>query len=478
MASDDDDAFLSQFQQLLRRLNERPDDRPGTLTPLGERLQEHLGADPRHLPVVVEQVPPHRLIDLDLALEDVSAGTPSKTLGVTGGQARHHEDLASLIQNPYTRFAADAAVEYATVADGPRSTRQVVAMGLRLLRWRGKPLVALQRAANPRYGRSTAELEILASDVDTTTAFIDELRRRMNALSVVRGQVVTFGRDEYGQGIGPMTFLDRPDVSADAVILPTGVLERVRDHVVGVTENADALRARGQHLKRGVLLYGPPGTGKTLTVRYLLHELPEATTVLLQGGSLGLVAEAARLARALAPAIVVLEDVDLVAAERGTFGLQPMLFEVLDALDGIDGDADVAFVLTTNRADVLEPALAARPGRIDLAVEIPLPDAAARRELFALYAAGLPLRTAALEAAADEAEGETASFAKELIRRAVLRATLAGREVTDDDLAAALTELRESTEGVSRILFGGEPGGTAHPGGAGGGAAFIAGGFG
>ena len=180
-------------------------------------------------------------------------------------------------------------------------------MGLRLLRWRGKPLVALQRAANPRYGRSTAELEILASDVDTTTAFIDELRRRMNAL-------------------------------------------------------------------------------QTLTVRYLLHELPEATTVLLQGGSLGLVAEAARLARALAPAIVVLEDVDLVAAERGTFGLQPMLFEVLDALDGIDGDADVAFVLTTNRADVLEPPLAARPGRIDLA-EIPLPDAAARRELFALYAA-------------------------------------------------------------------------------------------
>ena len=86
-------------EMLLRRLNERPDDRPSTLTPLGERLQEHLGADPRHLPVVVEQVPPHRLIDLDLALEDVSAGTPSKTLGVTGGQARHHEDLASLIQN-------------------------------------------------------------------------------------------------------------------------------------------------------------------------------------------------------------------------------------------------------------------------------------------------------------------------------------------------------------------------------------------
>ena len=116
-------------------------------------------------------------------------------------------------------------------------------------------------------------------------------------------------------------------------------------------------------------------------------------------------------------------------------------------------------MLTTNRADVLEPALAARPGRIDLAVEIPLPDVAARRALFALYAEGLPLSAAALDRAADEAEGVTASFAKELIRRAVLRATLAGREVADDDLATALTELRESTEGVSRVLFGGEVGG-------------------
>ncbi len=456
----DDDAFLAQLHQLVRRLNERPDERPASLTPLGERVRDHLGVDPGSLPVVVEQVAPHRLIDLDLALDSLAGDDPTAlVLGISGGQARHHEDLPSLIQSPYARFTVDAAVEYATVADGPRSTRQVVAMGLRLLHWKGVPFAALQRGANPRFGRNAAELEILSPDIDTTTAFIDELRQRMNALSVVRGQVVTFGRDEYGQGIGAVTFLDRPDVSADAVILPSGVLERVRDHVAGVSENADALRAHGQHLKRGVLLYGPPGTGKTLTVRYLLHELPGATTVLLQGGSLGLVSEAARLARALAPSIVVLEDVDLVAAERGSFGLQPMLFEVLDALDGIDGDADVAFVLTTNRADVLEPALAARPGRIDLAVEIPLPDVAARRALFALYAESLPLTAAALDRAADEAEGVTASFAKELIRRAVLRATLAGREVTDDDLATALIELRESTEGVSRVLFGGEVGG-------------------
>ena len=124
----DDDAFLAQLHQLVRRLNERPDERPASLTPLGERVRDHLGVDPGSLPVVVEQVAPHRLIDLDLALDSLAGDDPTAlVLGISGGQARHHEDLPSLIQSPYARFTVDAAVEYATVADGPRSTRQVAA---------------------------------------------------------------------------------------------------------------------------------------------------------------------------------------------------------------------------------------------------------------------------------------------------------------------------------------------------------------
>ena len=83
------------------------------------------------------------------------------------------------------------------------------------------------------------------------------------------------------------------------------------------------------------------------------------------------------LARRLAPSVVVLDDVDLVAQERsyGPFGESSTLFELMNQMSGLGEDADVAFVLTTNRPDALEPALAARPGRVDLAVEIPLPDA-------------------------------------------------------------------------------------------------------
>jgi len=82
------------------------------------------------------------------------------------------------------------------------------------------------------------------------------------------------------------------------------------------------------------LLYGPPGTGKAPTVRHLLVRTPKATTVLLTGTSVQFITRAAELARAMQPAIVVLE-----------------------------GDSEVTFILTTNRVQVLERALAERPGR-------------------------------------------------------------------------------------------------------------------
>ena len=179
------------------------------------------------------------------------------------------------------------------------------------------------------------------------------------------------------------------------------------------------------------------------------------TVILLAGQSIRYVSEAAQMARALQPALVVLEDCDLVAESRDRHpDAQPLLFEVLDTLDGLADDADVAFLLTTNRADVLEPALAQRPGRVDLAVEVPLPDEPARRLLITRYARRLSFSEAALGEAAARSAGTTASFAKELVRRSVLIAAEAGREPGDADLGQALTEMLSEAQGVTRSLFG------------------------
>lgn len=450
-----DDDFLKDLHRLVQRLNRMPEAEDAPLTPLGERVADHLGADPTGLPMVSESVPPHRLVDLDLAL-DALAGDDAEVLGLRGGRHLRHEEFAGLLASPYARIQP-GPVEYVSVPTGPDTSRQTKSTALHLFRVDGMPVAALQRAADPQTGRETATLDVVAASPEVASGLLAEVRRLMAELSVVRGNVVSFARGEFGHhGIGKMTFLERPTVTADQVILPDGLLDRIRAHVVDIGGRAGDLRARGQHLKRGVLLYGPPGTGKTLTIRHLIHETPGTTVVLLQGAALGLIGEAAALARAMSPALVVLEDVDLVAADRGDFGLQPLLFEVLDALDGLDGDADVAFVLTTNRAEILEPALAARPGRVDLALEIPLPDLPARQQLFQVYGGGLPLSAEALATAAERAEGVTASFVKEVIRRAVLRAVSVDRDVTDDDLAVALDAMLEDTRGISRVLFGGD----------------------
>jgi ATP-dependent 26S proteasome regulatory subunit len=220
------------------------------------------------------------------------------------------------------------------------------------------------------------------------------------------------------------------------------------------------------------LLYGPPGTGKTHTVRYLVGRTDGVTVIELTGAALHLIAEACSVARTLSPAIVVVEDVDLITEDRGAFvGQHPLLFQLLNEMDGLGEDVDVVFLLTTNRADLLEPALAARPGRVDQAVELGLPDESARRALLGLYRGRLVVEDVHLDAMATQTEGVTASFLKELLRRAAVIA--ADSESSADEpgaaplvvapahLDAALAELNATRNAMTRVLLGAADAGTS-----------------
>ena len=111
--------------------------------------------------------------------------------------------------------------------------------------------------------------------------------------------------------------------------------------------------------------------------------------------------------------MVVVEDVDLIAEQRDSRGGQhPLLFQLLNEMDGLGEDADVTFLLTTNRADPLEPALTQRPGRVDHAAELPRPDADARRRLIRLYQHDLVLDLSSPADVIARTEGVTASFLK------------------------------------------------------------------
>ena len=144
-------------------------------------------------------------------------------------------------------------------------------------------------------------------------------------------------------------------------------------------EQRPALRALGLSTQKGLLFHGAPGTGKTHCIRYLAGRLAGHTTLLITAEEMGALPEYMALARLLQPALVVIEDADLIARDRSARGSacdEVMLNRLLNELDGLRERADVFFVLTTNRPETLEPALASRPGRIDQAIEFPLPDEA------------------------------------------------------------------------------------------------------
>ena len=456
-------SFLGSFQRLAEIAAEQSQrERTAGGEPLVPVLQAHLGTDPRTLPVLTEQLSILRAVDADVALEHVIAGYGGGGLiGIGGGEQRWNSSLSEIVQHAgqYGRFPV-GPVDYRTVPVGPDTERSAISFGLHLFHvardGASQPVAVLERGGNPQFGQQP-QLEVLAAADGVAAALLSEVREAMNTFSVLRGQVVTFTASDYEPSAGGVTFQRRPELGVADVVLPDGTLERIERHVLGIARHREDLSRAGQHLKRGVLLYGPPGTGKTHTVRYLVGAAEDATVILLSGLSLQLVSLAASTARVLQPAIVVLEDCDLVAEERGHMSSSPLLFEVLDALDGLAADSDVVFLLTTNRVDVLEPALAQRPGRVDLAVEIPLPDTLARRALIGLYARDLPFSAVGLDEVAAGAEGTTASFSKELVRRAVLLAAEAGDagEVGDPELRAALEEMMADSDAITRALLGG-----------------------
>ena len=444
-------AFLSHFHQLAEAASQQRQEGDGPL--LNDALENHLGVAPSQVAAVSKEVARYRFADYDVALEEL-AGPSAETLGIAGDQ-RHHMSLSDMVSSSWARLST-GQIDWANVAVGPEETRRVMALGIRLFSYDGHPVAVLQRRASRMHGNGTGVIEVLCPDPDVANALLERATTLGTELSLLRGQVLSLemvGYEAEGDGF---RFIARPDVSAEDVILPPGKLERITGHMSGIAAHSETLRRHGQHLKRGVLLYGPPGTGKTHTVRHLISTTPEHTIILLSGQTLQFIGQAAAVARHLQPSIVVLEDCDLVAMDRGfSPSGNPLLFEVLDTLDGLDSDADVAFLLTTNRVEVLEEALTQRPGRVDLAVEIPLPDEEARRRLLALYRGTVPYSDEVLDEVATRSDHRTASFFKELMRRSVLTAADEGVEPADQHLTAALESLLSDQEALNRSLLGG-----------------------
>lgn len=449
-------------------------------------LLDHLGPDAARLPTVAGSYPLYEHVNLQVGVDAWLAADPGRThevVGITGvGQLRYSDaTIGDFIQaglnSLYGSAGVGAPLTTALPCGPGGQTRACISNGIYLVR-EGDDRLAIMFLPTSSSGSAEVNLQIVGTAQDKVDHVLSEIRRLGSERSVFRGQVISFGPEMFGLtgNTTPLNFLTRPDVRRDQIVLPDALLAEIERQVVGIATHSGRLLASGQHLKRGILLHGAPGTGKTHTVSYLLSMLPDVTVIVISGRALGRITEACSVARTLQPAIVVVEDVDLIAEERtARDGEHPLLFQLLNEMEGLNSAADVTFLLTTNRADLLEPALAERPGRVDLAAELPLPDAAARRALIRLYQGNLELDGVDLDAVIARTEGVTAPFLKELLRKAALLAAEAdgaGKgpgdgagdgagatgaiRVTGEHLTTALDQLLASRSQLTRVLLGGQ----------------------
>src|SRR6185369_11375012 len=327
-------------------------------TSIHRLLAGHLGGQAAALPVASGSWERYDHVNVQAGLDAWLAepGRSHEIAGITG--FRHQTfGLADLTQSGgWSHGLGLGSVTTDTLPSGPRgATRSCVVCAVYLITADRGPLALFFRGPEEHSMVESVTVEVTGGDRDRVQRVIDDIRRLTVEHNVFRGHVIEFGSEVFGHRRAPFHFVDRPRIDREHVILPPEVLGGIERQVIGVARHAGRLLASGQHLKRGVLLHGAPGTGKTHMIRYLLGQLSGVTVVLLSGRALGMIAQACSVARTLQPSVVVVEDVDLIAEQREYGeGEHPLLFQLLNEMDGLGEDLDITFLLTTNRADLLE----------------------------------------------------------------------------------------------------------------------------
>lgn len=283
--------------------------------------------------------------------------------------------------------------------------------------------LALLLAQGERGG--TQELDLVAppgrAGLKAAAELLERLEKGLAEARTYRGKILSLEAvdDYYGTESQVRAHRLSP-VKREEVILPEKTLRLLERNVHDFINQRPQLRALGMPLKKGLLFYGPPGTGKTHTIRYLASQLSDHTTFLITAEQVGRLRQYMQFARFLQPAIVVLEDVDLIARRREHLDPcgEASLNKLLNEMDGMREDAEILFILTTNRPEQLESALSSRPGRIDQAIEFPLPDEESRGKLVQLYRGTLSMDDSTQAEIVVRTQGGSAAFIKEMMRRA------------------------------------------------------------
>ena len=226
-------------------------------------------------------------------------------------------------------------------------------------------------------------------------------------------------------------------------------------------------QAIGAKIPKGVLLYGPPGTGKTLLARAVAGEAKvpfysisgSEFVEMFVGVGASRVRDLFVQAKANAPAIVFVDEIDAVGRQRGA-GLgggnderEQTLNQLLVEMDGFEANGSVILIAATNRPDVLDPALL-RPGRFDRQIPVDRPDLKGRAAILAVHAKNKPIaKDVDLPAYAKRTPGFTGADLANVLNEAALLAAREGNKViSNSDLDEAIDRVMAGPQKQSRLM--------------------------
>jgi cell division protease FtsH len=336
-----------------------------------------------------------------------------------------------------------------------------------------EPETNLLTALVDAFGVSQADLarvEYRETPGDNTTGFVFQLLiavvptliivwllwRMMRSVRTGQDQAMSFGRSRARV----VRDMERPQVTFADVAGSEEAKQELAEVVEFLKEPEKFIRL-GARIPKGVLMIGPPGTGKTLMARAVAGEagVPffsisgSEFVEMFVGVGASRVRDLFERAKAEAPAIVFVDEIDAVGRHRGA-GLggghderEQTLNQILVEMDGFETGTNVIIMAATNRPDILDPALM-RPGRFDRKVIMDNPDVKGRQEILKVHAKGKPLSADVdLESIAKITPGFSGADLENLINEAAILAARRNKK------SIGMSEMQESME---RVVMGPE----------------------
>ncbi len=346
-----------------------------------------------------------------------------------------------------------------------RARRNILETYLRDLSSSGD--IDLDKLADITHGFTGADLAALvreASSAAIRRALENKLRSNRDNID----EKVTF--NDFLEALGKIQpslireiLVEVPEVRWDDIGGLEDAKQQLKEAVEWPLRFPDVFEKMGIRPPRGILLYGPPGCGKTLLAKAIATE-SEANFIAVSGPEIlskwlgeseKAIREIFRKARTVAPAIVFFDEIDAIAPTRGrevSGVIDRIVNQLLAELDGIKSLKNIIVIGTTNRPDLLDPALL-RPGRFDRLIYIPPPDKEARYEIFKIHTRRVPLASDVdLRYLAELAEGYSGADIEAVVREAVLlslRERLEVRPVSMKFFLKALENVRPSLKNFS-----------------------------